>query len=743
MANDGTVKIGVELDEKELEKSFKNLDQQAEKTSNELKKIDDALKLDPSNVDLLIEKQKLLTSAVEDSKDKVEKLAKELKNAKDSGLQDSDADAYRNLVIALSNAESEAKSFERQLDDVTQKIKNGGKEAKDFSSELSKLGSVASTALKGGIAVIGSVATAASGAVAGLLALESATEEYRIAQGKLNTAFEAAGYGTEAAAQAYNAFYGILGDTDTATEASQLLAKLAESQEDLSTWTNIAAGVYGTFGDSLPIEGLIESANETAKVGQVVGVLADSLNWAGISEDEFNEKLAACTTESERNQLIMDTLAGTYDEASDAFYRNNQAIIESRNAQAQMDESLSKLGDAVLDVKTRMTSEFLPAISQITEGFAGMLTGTEGAEEQFSEGITNLIDSAIAKLPEFLNFGVQILSSIASGIIQNIPVIVSAIPSVISGLFNAIVSLLPQLADAGVQILTQIATGVEKGLPNLISQIPVIIEEFISNVEENLPQILETGVSILTSIINGIIDSIPALVDALPRIIIAITDFIANNAGEIFMAGVEIVLAIIKGLIGTIPELVASIPQLIEAMVKAFTVQIRAFLDIGKAIVEGIWEGISSMVSWIGDKISGFVGGIVDNVKGLLGIHSHSALFRDEIGKNIGLGVAEGIEESADSAKKAANDLVKDLESAIPAVQMGVSYANASMTPSSVSTPRFSMETAMANAAGLMAMSQGSSSREIVLTLNGREVARGLIDNIRMVEMQTPAIQFN
>lgn len=136
-----------------------------------------------------------------------------------------------------------------------------------FKSGLSKLGSVASGALKGTVAAVGSVATAASGAVAGLLALESATEEYRIAQGKLNTAFEAAGYGPEAAAQAYNDFFAILGDTDTATEASQLLAKLADSQEDLSTWTRIAAGVNGTFGDSLPIEGLIEASNETAKVG--------------------------------------------------------------------------------------------------------------------------------------------------------------------------------------------------------------------------------------------------------------------------------------------------------------------------------------------------------------------------------------------------------------------------------------------------------------------------------------------
>lgn len=136
-----------------------------------------------------------------------------------------------------------------------------------FKAGLSKLGSVAKGALKGTVTAVGSVATAASGAVAGLLALESATEEYRIAQGKLNTAFENSAVGAEHAQSVYNGFYQILGDTDTATEASQLLAQLAGNVGDAATWIDIAAGVAGTFGDSLPIESLIEASNETAKVG--------------------------------------------------------------------------------------------------------------------------------------------------------------------------------------------------------------------------------------------------------------------------------------------------------------------------------------------------------------------------------------------------------------------------------------------------------------------------------------------
>ena len=204
--------------------------------------------------------------------------------------------------------------------------------------------SFAKTAVGVGVAGATALTTA-------FIALDGATEEYRIAQGKLNTAYEAAGYSAQTATQAYRDFYGILGDVDTATEASQLLAKLVKNEQDVSTWTRIAAGVSGTFGDSLPIEGLIEAANETAKVGTVTGQLADALNWAGIMEDTFNERLAACGSESERNKLIMDTLAQTYEGAATAFYRNNEQLVRSRQNQAIMADITAKLGTASATAK--------------------------------------------------------------------------------------------------------------------------------------------------------------------------------------------------------------------------------------------------------------------------------------------------------------------------------------------------------------------------------------------------------
>ena len=201
-------------------------------------------------------------------------------------------------------------------------------------------------------------AVAASAAVTGLatafIALDGATEEYRVAQGKLNTAYDAAGLGADNASRAYSSLYGILGDTDTATEASQLLAKIAKNEGDIQDWTDIAAGAFGTFGDSLPIEGLIESSNETAKVGEVTGVLADALNWAGIMEDDFNKKLSACRSESERTQLITDTLYKTYEDAASAFYKNNSALVENRESQVALNNTMATLGETSQRVKSKV-----------------------------------------------------------------------------------------------------------------------------------------------------------------------------------------------------------------------------------------------------------------------------------------------------------------------------------------------------------------------------------------------------
>lgn len=554
--------------------------------------------------------------------------------------------------------------------------KSGKSLASKLKSGLANAGEIAATG-------IGAITAAAGGAVGGLLALEQSTEEYRAAMGRLNTAFETAGYGADTAQEAYRGFYGILGDTDTATEASQLLAQLADSAEDVSVWTNIAAGVSGTFGDSLPIEGLIEAANETANVGTVTGVLADALNWVGISEDEFNGKLAECSTESQRNQLIMETLAAQYDEASDAFYRNNAALVESRNAQAQMDAVLAQLGLTVSTVKNNLISEFLPAIANVATAFNGMLTGVEGADEQFAEAISNFVSTAVERLPEFMSFGAQIISSVASGLIQAIPTLISSIPQIISQMGSALMALAPQVMEMGGQILTQLANGIITYVPQMVAQLPTIISEFINFISGQLPTILEQGTQLLNEFVNGIIGAIPTLVSNLPQVITSFVDFIASNLPTIIQSGIDILINLIEGIIGAIPQLIAALPQIIEAIVSGIGSLLGSILDVGKNIVEGIWQGISNAAKWLTDKITGWFNGVVDGVKRFLGIASPSKLFEDEIGINMALGVGEGWQKEFDDVRGQIEDGLKfdsaaiDTESSAMGRALGAGSTNA------------------------------------------------------------------
>lgn len=321
----------------------------------------------------------------------IKSCSKELKNNKD----------------ALSAAEKEA-------DKLDATMKDSKKTFSDYSDAFSKIGD----ACKKGLAVAAGACVALGGA---LLATTEQTEEYRNEMAKLSTAFETAGGTADEAKEVYKDLFRVLGDSGQAVEASNHLAKLTTNQEELAEWTNICQGVYATFGDSIPIEGLTEAANETARTGQITGSLADALNWAtdenetfGVSlkkqieftklsekekknlteaqlanyealeaeydaieeynkavlectsaEDYFNIALANCNSEAEREQLIRKTLNGVYDDAAKTYEKNNEAILKQRDAQAKLDEQLAKIGETMQPVNAAFTQLYADVLEQL------------------------------------------------------------------------------------------------------------------------------------------------------------------------------------------------------------------------------------------------------------------------------------------------------------------------------------------------------------------------------------------
>ena len=216
-----------------------------------------------------------------------------------------------------------------------------GDRAQETSTETSdafkKIGSVAGGIVKG-------IATAGVALGGAWVAAIEGSREYRTEMGKLDTAFVANGHSSEAAKKTYSDLNAVLGDSGQAVEASQHLAKLTDNEKDLQTWTDICTGVYATFGESLPIEGLTEAANETSKTGILTGGLTDALNWAGISEEKFQEKLDKCSNEQERQKLIMDTLNGTYSKASEQYKETNKDVIASQKAQEKLTDAFAEVG---------------------------------------------------------------------------------------------------------------------------------------------------------------------------------------------------------------------------------------------------------------------------------------------------------------------------------------------------------------------------------------------------------------
>lgn len=374
--------ITIEIDGSttKLDKALSATDGHLKRVQADLKEVERALKLDPTNVELLAQKQRLLAERSEFAAERLSILETAASQLDDT-LGQSELDRF-NLELDLTRANAE--NAARELADFGPALAQVGDSAEDAADGLGDVGDSAG-GLKGGFDTASmAISTFAGESMSKLLDialqaaeaiwnLDEATEEYRESMAMLNTAYEMAGYSQETATGAYRGFFAILGETGRATEASQLLAQLATSSEDVAKWTDIAAGVYGTFGDSLPIEGLIEAANETAKTGQVTGVLADALNWVGLSEDSVNQQLSQLNDETSRARYLMSMLSSEYSAAADTFYENNESIIAARDAQADMDESLGTLGQAVADVKTKFMDAFGPYIVDIISAVADVI----------------------------------------------------------------------------------------------------------------------------------------------------------------------------------------------------------------------------------------------------------------------------------------------------------------------------------------------------------------------------------
>lgn len=349
---------------------------------------------------------------------------------------------YANVVLEQGKGSKEAKDLAKQIGTLSSELSDNKKELKQaeaaadkFDNTLDDLSDSAKdagdgfTVFKGALSGIiangfSGLVNGAKSAISSVAGLEEETREYRREMGKLEVAFSEGGFTTEQATNTYKDFYAVLGDEGQSVEAVSHLAKLTTSQEELSQWTDICTGVYATFGASLPIEGLTEAANETAKVGQVTGPLADALNWAGVSEDKFNESLAACSSEQERQQLITKTLNGLYSEAATKYEETNGAVMEANRAQSEYTDTLAAFGEKVAPVTGAVKEGFnglLGKVLELTDGvdFEGFASSISGAFATISDTVLPAVVEGFGKLKEawqWLSEHTGLLATVATAI---------------------------------------------------------------------------------------------------------------------------------------------------------------------------------------------------------------------------------------------------------------------------------------------------------------------------------------
>ena len=334
----------------------------------------------------------------------------------------------------------------KALDETTEKAQDSSKETE---SAFSKIGSAAGTLVKG-------FATAGAAIGGAWLAAVEGSREYRTEMGKLDTAFQASGHSSEAAKQTYSDLNAVLGDTGQAVEASQHLAKLTKNEQELQTWTDICTGVYATFGASLPIEGLTEAANETAKTGILTGGLTDALNWAGISEEKFQEKLDACSNEQERQKLIMDTMNKTYSKASEQYKETNKEVIASQKAQEKLTDAFAEVGrisepilTAIKDKVGDMATAAIPHLENLIQKVKDIITWVKENEDTIHKWTGVIIGAgvAIGTFLLILNWG-SIMAAAASALSKVKLAIVAMNTALLANPIGIVVALIAGLVAA-------------------------------------------------------------------------------------------------------------------------------------------------------------------------------------------------------------------------------------------------------------------------------------------------------
>ena len=398
-------------------------------------------------------------------------------------------------------------------------------------------------------------------------------------------------------------------------------------------------------------------------------------------------------------------------------------------AYANMDNA-TKVGLA-MEMFLEKTAYAAGNYAKENETFAGSFNTLKSAMNNFLSGAGDIEDVSDA-LISFSGILVESINKMAPSIIEGltkltetlipqIPILLETLlPSVLegaTGLIEGLIAIFPQIAKLGMELILQLALGLAEAAPDLVPQIINAIILMLDALNEHFDDFLLAGVQLILGLIEGLIKSIPDILANLPTILMAILNFF--TAKKLISAGLTLLKGLGTGLINGIPELIKKIPSMIANIIKSFKNNgVGAFKDVGKQLMNGLWNGLKATWDGLKNKVGDLAGSIVGKFKSVFGIKSPSRVFRDEIGKYLAQGMGVGFDNELDNVyndMQRAIDLETDKMSAN--IQTSGTYQMAM-----AGTPTFNLVDNANNTTQLVV--NGKVLAEVVNTENrNREVA--------------------
>ena len=707
-----TIKIGG--DTTGLDKALKETNKKSRELESELKAVDKALKLDPNNVTLVKQKQDLLKDSIKETKSKLDVL-KEAQSQVTAQYKKGEIDAgqYRAFQRELETTKSKLSSLKDEKKNVNA-IGTAFKKAKDKVEPVIKkvekvgsaIGGAASKAVKF-TATLGKIDTAMIGKAAdgfkkytqtigvGLAAVTTAlaanvetSREWNSDMTKLKTNAETSGNNFDFMKSKMQDLVAITGESDSSIEALSNLMAVGFSDEQMTPAINALSGAVEKFPDTLKIESLSDSLQETLATGAATGQFSELIGRMGDSVDDFNAGLQSCTSEAERQQYALDWLANSgLSEINDEYQSANKSTLDYERASFELQDALASLGTAFTPVMAGakgMAADFLtkslPAVQKLSGGFTQLFDGVsslldaydsgglDGLTEQIPVVISGLFSSASETLaenaPTLITAATIVLTSIIQSLAQSAPSLINSIlPSLLNGFFgliNALVSTIPTLVPELVQGAITLFLGLIDGLNDVIGQLmpmlPSLIKQITDTLIENLPAIIEGGFQLLTGLITGLTKCTPDLINAIIALIPVITDSLTENLPVLVKAGMELIVALAQGLPTAIPAIIDALPDIISAIIDGF--KEVDWLDLGANILKGILNGLVSAVSGIWSVVEDVGSAIIDGFCDFFDIHSPSRVMAKKVGQYLPSGIAVGMEDTADEPVNEAQAIV-------------------------------------------------------------------------------------